>query len=140
MIKRIILSSHKEDSNNPFYDMYIFTENRDDTIVFSINYDTNQFMISIGNTNEGLFWQNKYEINKIMEDKLISGNWYVDLIGLFEVISTSSGPLGISVHKDEDFPRIKEIFKSFMPEKKIELADKEYTNHGNGILVRSIDN
>ena len=120
MIKQIMLTPHKEDSNS-IYDMYIFTEDRDNTIVFSINYDTREFALSIGNEKEGIFWQNKYPINEIMEDKIISGNWYVDLIGLFEVISTSSGSLGIILHKEEQFSRIKEIFKLFMPEKKIEL-------------------
>lgn len=121
MIKQIMMTPHKEDTKS-VYDMYIFTEeNPDDTIVFSINYDTRQFLIAIGNEKEGIYFQNKYPINEIMEDKIISGNWYVDLIGLFEVVSTSSGPLGIILHKEEQFPRIKEIFKAFMPEKKIEL-------------------
>ena len=124
MIKQIMLTLHKEDSDS-IYDMYIFTEDRDNTIVFSINYDTRQFLISIGNEKEGIYFQNKYPINEIIEDNIISGNWYVDLIGLFEVISTSSGPLGIILHKEEQFLRIKEIFKTFMPEKKIELSDKE---------------
>lgn len=124
MIKQIMMTPHKEDSKS-IYDMYIFTEDRDNTIVFSINYDTREFALSIGNEKEGIFWQNKYPINEIMEDNIISGNWYVDLIGLFEVISTSSGSLGITLHKEEQFLRIKEILKTFMPEKKIELADKE---------------
>lgn len=120
MIKQIMMTPHKEDTTS-IYDMYIFTEDKNNTIVFSINYDTRQFLIAIGNEKEGIYFQNKYPINEIMEDNIISGNWYVDLIGLFEVISTSSGPLGIIIHKEEQFSRIKEIFKLFMPEKKIEL-------------------
>ena len=125
MIKQIMITPHNDDTTS-IYDMYIFTEDKDNTIVFSINYDTHEFLIAIGNEKEGVFWQNKYPINEIMEDKIISGNWYVDLIGLFEVVSTSSGPLVIILHKEEQFLRIKEIFKTFMPEKKIELTtDKE---------------
>lgn len=124
MIKQIMLTPHTDDTTS-IYDMYIFTEDKDNTIVFSINYDIHQFLIAIGNDKEGIYFQNKYPINEIMEDNIISGNWYVDLIGLFEVISTSSGSLGIILHKEEQFLRIKEIFKTFMPEKKIELDDKE---------------
>ena len=124
MIKQIMLTPHTDDTTS-IYDMYIFTEDKDNTIVFSINYDIHQFLIAIGNEKEGIYFQNKYPINEIMEDNIISGNWYVDLIGLFEVISTSSGPLGIILHKEEDFLKLKEIFKTFMPEKKIELSDKE---------------